>query len=236
MGAVSNSTTPLGGSVMFSSAVSVPPWAHRSAISASGSPGCRRPVSASRRYVRASPASGPAPADTIDGICEIVCAATPLKRARASSPDSARHAGVPCSINRGASRIAAEQVGRDRALVPEQHLEHAVVVFHQRRPSSRRHGHRRPTRHTCGPGRGSRSRPAAPAAGCRRRSRGPAASHRGRQIELGEKRRRQCQRMHRRADVVGRLVGVPGPGRCGLRRRAWVGPRTPAPPDRPGRR
>ncbi len=67
------------------------------------------------------------------------------------------------------------QVGRDRALVPEQQLEHAVVVFQQRVAVGDLGDLQR---HTA-----------------------------GRQIELGEERRRQCQRMHRRADVVGH-VGV----------------------------
>ena len=36
----------------------------------------------------------PAPADTSDGICEIVCAATPVYNARASAPFKARQAGL----------------------------------------------------------------------------------------------------------------------------------------------
>ena len=128
------------------------------------------------------------------------------------------------------------QVGRDRALVPEQQLEHAVVVFHQRSEQPP------PRRAVVQLGAGAVQVVVADRGGPARQrvavgDLGDLQRHTaGRQIELGEERRRQRQRVHRRADVVGPRRGIPGPGRCGLRRRASAGPRTPAPPDRPGRR
>src|SRR4051812_50096872 len=57
----------------------------------------------------------PAPAETNDGIVEIVWAATPVKSARASSPRSRPHAGLPwASTRRPARTVVARSGGRDR--------------------------------------------------------------------------------------------------------------------------
>ena len=118
--------------------VSVPPCACRSAINASGM-AWLPPTGIGQPTVCASVASiSPAADDTIDGICEIVCAATPVNSARASVPDSARHAGVPCSTSRRATRTAAiGSVGIER-LSPSSNLSTASSRSTSG-PSSRRH-------------------------------------------------------------------------------------------------
>ena len=57
----------------------------------------------------------PAPAAVNDGIREITWAATPVNKARASSPTSDRHAGVPWANNRSPRRSAdGDELGTDR--------------------------------------------------------------------------------------------------------------------------
>ena len=80
-----------------------------------GSPGCRRRESASPRCGPGWPASGPRPPRPNDGIVEMVCAATPVNSARASSPRSRPHAGLPwASTRRPARTVVARSGGRDR--------------------------------------------------------------------------------------------------------------------------
>ncbi|PQM47062.1 hypothetical protein C1Y40_02773 [Mycobacterium talmoniae] len=81
----------------------------------------------------------PAPAEVIDGIREIVWAATPVYRARASSPASDRfHAGLPCPAIRTPSRATvASPDGIDR-LSPSRNPTTASQPSTSG-PSSRRH-------------------------------------------------------------------------------------------------
>ena len=144
----------------------------------------------------------PAPADTSDGICEIVCAATPVNNARASTPDSERHAGVPCSTSRRATRTAAiRSVGIER-LSPSSSLS-TPSSCSTNGPSRRRHDS--PSVQLSAGAvevviadRGGTARQRVGVGDLRHLQRHPA----GRQIELRQERRRQRQRMHGRTDVV----------------------------------
>ena len=64
----------------------------------------------------------PAPDDTSDGIREIVCAATPVNNARASSPRSRLHAGVPCASSRSPARTAVGRSDGSDRLSPRNRL------------------------------------------------------------------------------------------------------------------
>ena len=222
--------------MISSPAVTVPPCARRSAISASGM-AWLPPTGIGQPTVCASVASiSPAPAETSDGICEIVCAATPVNSARASAPDSARHAGVPCSSSRRATATAAiGSVGSER-LSPSSSLSTASSRSTSG-PSRRRHDS---PSVKLGAGavevviadRGGPARQRVGVGDLRHLQRHAA----GRQIELGEERRRQRQRMHGRTDVVRHPGELRVGAGCARRRRGSAGPRTPAPKDRPWRR
>ncbi len=80
---------------MSTSAVNSPPFARRSSISASVMTRLP-PTGIGQPTEWASVASiKPAPAAAIEGTREITWAATPVNKARASSPTSDPHAGVP---------------------------------------------------------------------------------------------------------------------------------------------
>ena len=153
-----------------------------------GWPDCRRRVSASRRCAPAWPASAPRPADTSDGIGEIVCAATPVNNARASSPSSvAPRRACP-------GRAAAGRPARRRSDRSASNACRRAATRPRRRcrvrpagPADAATTRRRRARRRCGRDRGSRSRRAGPAADWRRRSRAPPAARRGR---AGRTRRR----------------------------------------------
>ncbi len=115
VGAVSKTATPWGGSVTSIPAVSSPPRARRSAISASAITWLP-PIGMGQPTLWARVASiSPAPADTSEGSDEIAWAATPVNNARASSPASPRHAGVPCARTRRPRCMAGRSaVGTDR--------------------------------------------------------------------------------------------------------------------------
>lgn len=115
VGAVSKTATPWGGSVTSIPAVSSPPCARRSAISASAITWLP-PIGMGQPTLWARVASiSPAPADTSEGSGEIAWAATPVNNARASSPASPRHAGVPCASTRRPRCMAGRSaVGTDR--------------------------------------------------------------------------------------------------------------------------
>src|SRR5271166_6412539 len=118
VGAVSKATTEPGGpggEVISTPAVSSPPCARRSAISASVI--ARLPPTGIGQPTEwASVANiNPAPAAVNDGIRESTWAATPVNKARASSPASDPHAGVPwASIRRPNRSAAGNELGTDR--------------------------------------------------------------------------------------------------------------------------
>ena len=100
--------------------------------------------------------------------------------------------------------------GIDR-LSPSSRADHAVACPPTADRAAAARTRRRRVRHRCGRCRGSRSRRGGPAADWRRRSPVPPAHAARGQVELREERRRQCQRVHRRADVVATPPGTRGP-------------------------
>ena len=172
VGAVSYRTTPDGGVRTSASVCRTPPWARRSSISASAM-AWLPPTGTGQPTVCASVASMiPAPAATSDGIREIVCAATPVNSARASSPCSEPQAGVPWrSIRSPAGRwpgcrgaTTACRRGADRPRRRRCAPAARAACATTRRPAGRRR---------CARDRGRRSPRAGPAAGWRRRSPAP---------------------------------------------------------------
>ena len=165
----------------------------------------------------------PAPEDTSDGIREIVCAATPLNNARASSPRSDPTPGCPARA--AAVRPAPPSGCR---LVSTACRRGTTAA---RRPGCRTAGragcattHRRRARRRCARGPGNRS----PRRGRQRIGVGDIRHRQLHatcpQVELGEERRGERQRVHRRADVVadprelgvGRRPGTAARSRLGL--------------------
>lgn len=217
VGAVSYRTTPDGGAATSSPSTSSPPCARRSASNASGIT-CEPPTGIGHPTACPSVASiRPAPAATNEGICEIVCAATPVNDALASPP-----ASLPRPAALGQQAWRHTQCGRDarrkRALVAEQQPDDAVAVRGQRTEQAA------PRVAVFELGAGAIDVAVADRGGSSRER--VAVGHLGLgelhtaawKIERGEERRSQRQRVHGGADVVG------DPGELGVRQRSRTTP------------
>ncbi len=205
-------------------AVSSPPWASRSAISASVITRLP-PTGIGQPTEWASVASiKPAPAAVNDGIREITWAATPVNRARASSPPSDPHAGVPWASIRSPRISARRQRAWHRTLVAEQQSHHGIGALDQWAQQAA------PRRTALQLGTGSLEIAVGDCRGPTRQRVGIGDLRHGQlhpacgQIERREKRRRQRQRVNRRAHVVqdsrrvlvGRGAGAAAEGRLRL--------------------
>ena len=188
--------------------------------------------------VRERPAASRAAVDRIDGIGEIVCAATPVNSARHRSPRS-QHSTPGCPGHASAGRVAArspDPVGSDR-LSPSRNPTTPSTCCDQRPEAACRHD-------------SPSSSPAAGALQVAVRDRGgpvgsglayeisgpPSRTPRAGRSNSAKNGEPSAERVHRRADVVAH-VGIFGVGqRAGAAAQGRLALRAPAPTDRLGRR